>query len=56
LFAEVLDDPTKNTAEYLDNRAKELVTHEINTLKMLANQGKMGVVEINTYFLGIISI
>jgi hypothetical protein len=47
LFAEVLDDPTKNTAEYLDNRAKELVTHEIDTLKMLANQGKMGMEEEN---------
>jgi poly(A) polymerase/tRNA nucleotidyltransferase (CCA-adding enzyme) len=42
LFAEVLDDPSKNTTEYLEKRARELVTHEIKYLKELADQGKTG--------------
>lgn len=40
LFSEVLEDPSKNTEEYLENRAKELVSYEILNLKQLAEQGK----------------
>lgn len=42
LFAEVLENPEKNTTEYLEKRACELVTHEISNLKTLADQGKLG--------------
>ena len=47
LFAEVLDDPSKNTEDYLITRAKELVTHEIETLKLLAEKGKLDMEQKN---------
>jgi poly(A) polymerase/tRNA nucleotidyltransferase (CCA-adding enzyme) len=47
LFAEVLEDPTKNTVEYLENKAKDLVTREISELRELANKGKLGMEEKN---------
>jgi tRNA nucleotidyltransferase/poly(A) polymerase len=40
LFSEVLDDPSKNTEEYLDNRAKELIILDIDTLKALGEKGR----------------
>mgnify|MGYP001615903899 CR=1 FL=1 len=40
LLEEVLEDPKKNTAEYLENRAKELVLLPINELKVLGESGK----------------
>lgn len=40
LLEEVLEDPTKNTSEYLENRAKELVLLPENELKALGEQGK----------------
>jgi poly(A) polymerase/tRNA nucleotidyltransferase (CCA-adding enzyme) len=47
LFGEVLDDPQKNNEEYLESRAKELVSCEIETLKDLAEKGKFGIEEKN---------
>ncbi|MEQ1500171.1 MAG: CCA tRNA nucleotidyltransferase [Parcubacteria group bacterium] len=40
LLEEVLDDPTKNTEEYLENRAKELVLLPENELEALGEKGK----------------
>ena len=41
LLEEVLDDPTKNALEYLENRAKELILLPENELQSLGEQGKM---------------
>ena len=40
LLEEVLDDPTKNTAEYLENRATELMQMDEETLAALGTKGK----------------
>ena len=40
LFDEVLEDPLKNTEEYLDTRAKELMKLGIEELKTLGEAGK----------------
>ena len=40
LFNEVLDDPDKNTAEYLEGRAKELITLDAKELEKLGEAGK----------------
>jgi len=40
LFSEVLDDPTKNTTEYLESRALHMKTLDIKVLKDLAESGK----------------
>ena len=40
LLEEVLDDPTKNTDEYMEKRARELMTLEDGDLKKLGEQGK----------------
>lgn len=40
LFDEVLDNPEKNTEEYLDNRTKELITLSVEDLKALGEAGK----------------
>jgi poly(A) polymerase/tRNA nucleotidyltransferase (CCA-adding enzyme) len=40
LLEEVLEDPTKNTAEYLENRSIELYNLEESELKKLGEQGK----------------
>lgn len=40
LLEEVLEDPTKNTTEYLENKAKELVILPIEELKILGEKGK----------------
>lgn len=40
LLEEVLDDPKKNTKEYLENRAKELCKLPENELKFLGEKGK----------------
>jgi len=40
LLEEVLDDPKKNTEEYLENRATELSKLDEKELKMLGEQGK----------------
>ena len=40
LLEEVLEDPTKNTAEYLENKAKSLINLPIDELKALGEQGK----------------
>ncbi len=40
LFNEVLEDPTKNNEEYLDDKAKELVKLSLDELKTLGKQGK----------------
>jgi poly(A) polymerase/tRNA nucleotidyltransferase (CCA-adding enzyme) len=40
LLEEVLDDPTKNTTEYLENRTKELVSLPESELKKLGEKGK----------------
>lgn len=40
LFEEVLDDPAKNTEEYLEKRARELWDMPENTLKELGEEGK----------------
>ena len=39
LLEEVLDDPTKNTEEYLENKAKELILLPENELKALGDSG-----------------
>src|SRR3989338_1927328 len=41
LLEEVLEEPKKNTEEYLENRAKELVLLPENELKALGEQGKL---------------
>ncbi len=41
LLEEVLDNPTKNTEEYLGNRAKELILLPENELKVLGEKGKL---------------
>lgn len=40
LLEEVLEDPTKNTTQYLENRSVELYNMEIDELKKLGEQGK----------------
>jgi poly(A) polymerase/tRNA nucleotidyltransferase (CCA-adding enzyme) len=40
LFEEVLDNPDKNSEEYLDNRAKELMQLSVEELKVLGDAGK----------------
>jgi len=40
LLEEVLDDPHKNTEEYLENRTKELITLPEDTLRELGEKGK----------------
>ncbi|OHB11724.1 MAG: hypothetical protein A2Y49_00815 [Candidatus Zambryskibacteria bacterium RIFCSPLOWO2_12_39_8] len=40
LLEEVLEDPKKNTEEYLENRAKELILLPENELKTLGDSGK----------------
>jgi hypothetical protein len=40
LFAEVLEDPAKNTTEYLEERALHMKTLDIKVLKSLAEEGK----------------
>ncbi len=40
LFDEVLEDPEKNTEEYLDNKARELMKLSIDELKVLGKAGK----------------
>ncbi len=40
LLEEVLEDPTKNTAEYLENTAKNLIILPIEELKALGEKGK----------------
>jgi poly(A) polymerase/tRNA nucleotidyltransferase (CCA-adding enzyme) len=47
LFDEVLDNPEKNTEEYLDTRALELVKLSINELKALGEAGKVEMEEKN---------
>jgi tRNA nucleotidyltransferase (CCA-adding enzyme) len=41
LLEEVLENPEKNTAEYLENKAKELILLPENELESLGNQGKL---------------
>jgi tRNA nucleotidyltransferase (CCA-adding enzyme) len=41
LLEEVLDDPTKNTEEYLENEAKKLILLGENELRVLGEKGKM---------------
>lgn len=41
LLEEVLDDPKKNTEEYLENRAKELISLPEDELKALGESGKL---------------
>ncbi|HEY4505298.1 MAG TPA: HD domain-containing protein [Candidatus Paceibacterota bacterium] len=40
LLEEVLEDPAKNTSEYLENRSKELILLDENALRALGEQGK----------------
>jgi poly(A) polymerase/tRNA nucleotidyltransferase (CCA-adding enzyme) len=40
LFDEVIENPEKNTEEYLDRRAKELVILSVDELKKLGQEGK----------------
>lgn len=40
LLEEVLDEPSKNTEEYLENRSKEMMTMESEALKVLGEAGK----------------
>ncbi|MFA6608512.1 MAG: HDIG domain-containing metalloprotein [Candidatus Paceibacterota bacterium] len=47
LFDEVLEEPSRNTEEYLDNRAKELVKLSIDELKELWKAGKEEMEEKN---------
>ncbi len=47
LFDEVLEDPKKNTEEYLDSRAKELILLDIDELKKLGEKGKEEMEEKN---------
>ena len=41
LLEEILDDPARNTEEYLDKRARELLTMDEGSLKELGEAGKM---------------
>lgn len=41
LLEEVLEEPTKNTEEYLEKRAMELIELPVNELKALGEEGKM---------------
>lgn len=47
LFDEVLENPEKNTEDYLDNRAKELMKLSIDELKTLGQAGKQEMEEKN---------
>ncbi len=47
LLEEVLDDPRKNTPEYLENKAKELVNLPENELKALGESGKQTKEEVD---------
>jgi tRNA nucleotidyltransferase (CCA-adding enzyme) len=47
LFAEVLDDPAKNTEEYLQDRALHMKSLDIKELKILAESGKEVIQEKN---------
>lgn len=47
LFDEVLEDPEKNTEEYLDKRAKELIVLSVEELKKLGEAGKKEMEEKN---------
>ena len=47
LFDEVLENPEKNTEEYLDARAKELVIMSVEELKVLGEAGKEEMEEKN---------
>jgi tRNA nucleotidyltransferase (CCA-adding enzyme) len=47
LFDEVLEEPTRNTEEYLDGRAKELIKLSIDELKKLGKAGKEEMEEKN---------
>jgi putative nucleotidyltransferase with HDIG domain len=47
LFDEVLENPEKNTEEYLDTRAKELMKLSIDDLKVLGKAGKEEMEEKN---------
>lgn len=47
LFDEVLEEPGKNTEEYLDNRAQELMKLSIDELKALGEGGKKEMEEKN---------
>jgi hypothetical protein len=40
LLEEVLEEPEKNTAEYLESRAKELMQLDIEKLRELGAQGR----------------
>lgn len=40
LLEEVLDDPTRNTSDYLEKRVRELMTLDEKTLRELGEQGK----------------
>jgi poly(A) polymerase/tRNA nucleotidyltransferase (CCA-adding enzyme) len=47
LFDEVLENPEKNTEEYLDGRAKELISLSVEELKTLGKAGKEEMEEKN---------
>ena len=47
LFDEVLEEPSRNTEEYLDNKAKELIKLSIDELKKLGQAGKEEMEEKN---------
>lgn len=47
LFDEVLENPKKNTEEYLDKRAKELILLQVDELKKLGMKGKEEMEEKN---------
>jgi tRNA nucleotidyltransferase (CCA-adding enzyme) len=47
LFDEVLENPEKNTEEYLDSRAQELVKLSLDELKVLGKEGKKEMEEKN---------
>jgi tRNA nucleotidyltransferase (CCA-adding enzyme) len=40
LFSEILEDPSKNTAEYLENRALHMKSLDVKELKIMADSGK----------------
>ena len=41
LLEEVLEDPEKNTFEYLSQKAKELIILDVESLKLMGEQGKI---------------
>ncbi len=47
LFDEVLEEPSRNTEEYLDNRAVELMKMSVDELKALGERGKKEMEEKN---------